>query len=207
MTMMKGFITFEGCEGVGKSTQVRLLTEYLEKTSQKYVLTREPGGTALAEKIRELILTEKMNAFCEANLFAAARSEHINNLILPALKEGKLVICDRYVDSSIAYQGYARGLGEEFVMTLNRYAIENCMPEATVFLNMDPNNSWRKLKGKTVENDRLEKEDEKFHSKVYEGFLKLSGKHDRFINVIPQIDKTMTANLIIEKLRERGIIC
>lgn len=207
MKKIKGFITFEGCEGVGKSTQVRMVTEYLQNTNQPYVLTREPGGTPLAEKIRELILTEEMNIFCEANLFAAARSEHINKIILPAISEGKLVICDRFLDSSLAYQGYARGLGEEVVLQLNKYAVDNCIPEATVFLNMDPTNSWRKQKGKVVQNDRLEKEDDAFHLAVYRGFLELSKKYvDRYISVEPFSNKIDTANSIIEKLRERGII-
>ena len=117
---MKGkFITFEGCEGVGKSTQLRLIREYLEKTNQNVVFTREPGGTPLAEKIRNIILTENMCAETEAELFAAARCDHIRNLILPALNDGKTVICDRFVDSSLAYQGYGRNLGYERVKDIN----------------------------------------------------------------------------------------
>lgn len=206
MKTIKGFITFEGCEGVGKSTQVKMLTQYLDESGQPYVLTREPGGTPLAEKIRTLVLTEQMNIYCEANLFAAARSEHIINVILPAIAEGKLVICDRFIDSSLAYQGYARNLGEELVLQFNKYAVDNCMPEATVFLNMDPTNSWRKQKGKIIADDRLEMETEEFHLAVYKGFLELSKKYDRYISVIPQVDKTATAESIIGKLRERGII-
>ncbi|HKL73876.1 MAG TPA: dTMP kinase [Clostridia bacterium] len=207
MKIIKGFITFEGCEGVGKSTQVRLLTEYLTKTGQLFTLTREPGGTPLAEKIRELILSEDMDIYCEANLFAAARSEHINKVILPSVKDGRLVICDRYLDSSLAYQGYARGLGEETILQINKYAVATCIPEATVFLDMDPTNSWRKQKGKIVQNDRMEKENDAFHLQVYQGFLELSKKYsDRYINIVPNKDKTATAESIIEKLRERGII-
>lgn len=207
MKIIKKFITFEGCEGVGKSTQLRMLKEYLINTNQDAVFTREPGGTTLAEKIRELILTEDMNPYVEANLFAAARSEHIQNKILPSIKENKLVICDRYLDSSLAYQGYARGLGVELVEKLNTYAIENCMPEATIFLNMDPNDSWRKRKGKVILNDRMEKENAEFHSKVYQGFLALQKKYpDRYIEIIPQQEKQATNNDIINKLRKRGII-
>lgn len=207
MKKIKGFITFEGCEGVGKSTQVRLLNEYLTKTNQAFTLTREPGGTPLAEKIRELILTEDMNIYCEANLFAAARSEHINKVILPSIESGKLVICDRYLDSSLAYQGYARGLGEETILQINRYAVENCIPEATVFLDMDPANSWRKQKGKVVQNDRMEKENDEFHRKVYQGFKILCEKYsDRYIRITPLPDKAATSESIIKNLRERGII-
>lgn len=206
MKIIKGFITFEGCEGVGKSTQVRLLCEYLKETGQDYVLTREPGGTPLAEEIRQLILTNEMSVFCEASLFAAARSEHIDRLILPQINCGKLVICDRYIDSSLAYQGYARGMGEEAVLSLNSYAITNCMPEAVIFLNMDPSKSWRKLKGKVVLNDRMEKEDEAFHSAVYQGFLNLKDKYDRFVEIIPSPDKAATNHDIIRALRQRGVI-
>lgn len=207
MKKIKGFITFEGCEGVGKSTQVRMLTEYLTETSQLFTLTREPGGTPLAEKIRELILTQDMDIYCEANLFAAARSEHINKVILPSISEGRIVICDRYLDSSLAYQGYARGLGKETILNINKFAVENCIPEATIFLDMDPTNSWRKQKGKVIQNDRMEKENDEFHLAVYKGFLDLSKIYnDRYINIVPQNDKQATSKSIIEHLRERGII-
>ena len=112
---MRGkFITFEGCEGSGKSTQLRLLSEYLDKLGVDYILTREPGGSEIAEQIRNIILNGKNTAMCdecEALLYAAARVQHLKEKIAPALDKGKLVICDRYVDSSLAYQGYARGLG------------------------------------------------------------------------------------------------
>lgn len=207
MKKIKGFITFEGCEGVGKSTQVRMLTEYLTETSQPFTLTREPGGTPLAEKIRELILTQDMDIYCEANLFAAARSEHINKVILPSISGGRIVICDRYLDSSLAYQGYARGLGKETILNINKFAVENCIPEATIFLDMDPTNSWRKQKGKVIQNDRMEKENDEFHLAVYKGFLDLSKIYnDRYINIVPQNDKQATSKSIIEHLRKRGII-
>lgn len=203
---MAAFITFEGCEGVGKSTQLKYLKEYLEQTGQDAVFTREPGGTPLAEKIRDLILKEDMSAECEALLFAAARADHIDNLILPALREGKIVVCDRYIDSSIAYQGYARDLGEEAVLTLNRYAVQNCMPDAVVFIDMNPLASWRRQKGKTVEDDRMEAETDGFHLSVYRGFRELSEKYDRFIPVVPDVDKSVTAEKIRNALIEKGLI-
>ncbi|HOO22613.1 MAG TPA: dTMP kinase [Clostridia bacterium] len=207
MKKIKGFITFEGCEGVGKSTQVRLLTEYLTATAQAFIVTREPGGTPLAERIRELILTMEMDIYCEANLFAAARSEHINKVILPAISEGKLVICDRYIDSSVAYQGYARGLGEKTVLDINKSAYENCMPEYTVFIDMDPTNSWRKQKGKVIQNDRMEKENDEFHLKVFHGFKELAAKYpDRYISIVPECDKLATNQKIIGELKKRGVI-
>ncbi len=203
---MKGFIVFEGCEGVGKSTQLRFLEEYLKESGQEAVFTREPGGTPLAEEIRQLILTKQMSAETEAALFAAARCDHIDNLILPALREGKIVVCDRYIDSSLAYQAYARGLGEDFVCKMNEYALKNCMPEAVVFLDMDPLHSWRRQKGKVVENDRIEKEADEFHLAVYKGYKALAEKNERFLCIQTDVDKNVTAGRIIEALKKRGII-
>lgn len=206
---MKNFITFEGCEGVGKSTQIKLLAEYLEKSGQKVYLTREPGGSPVADKVRAVILdssVEKMTALCEAHLFAAARCEHIDKVIMPEAKES-LVLCDRYIDSSFAYQGYARGLGLDLVSEINRYALENCMPEFTVFIDMRPSESWRKQKGRIVENDRMEGEAAEFHQKVYEGFKALSELHpERFITVVPCEDRNETAKIIREELIKRGAI-
>ncbi|MBO5773985.1 MAG: dTMP kinase, partial [Clostridia bacterium] len=144
---MKGkFVTVEGCEGVGKSTQLRLLKEYFEREGIPAVFTREPGGTPIAERIREILLDKKLavSPRIEAELFAVARMEHINNLIKPALEQGKVVISDRYIDSSLAYQGVARELGIDNVYEINAYARDNCMPELTIFIDMDPANSWRK---------------------------------------------------------------
>ena len=204
---MKGkFIVFEGCEGVGKSTQLRLLKEYLEKTGQKAVFTREPGGTPVGEKIRSLLLGEEMSAECEALLFAAARCEHIDKVILPALEKGELVVCDRYVDSSIAYQAFGRKLGRKRVEEINAYAFASCMPDAVVFIDMNPLNSWRRQKGKIVENDRMEKESDGFHLAVYLGFKESASSTDRFISVIPDEDKLVTASLIVNALKAKGLI-
>lgn len=204
---MKGkFIVFEGCEGVGKSTQLHLLKEYLEKTGQKAVFTREPGGTPVGEKIRSLLLGEEMSAESEALLFAAARCEHIDKVILPALERGELVVCDRYVDSSIAYQAFGRKLGRKRVEEINAYAFASCMPDAVVFIDMNPLNSWRRQKGKIVENDRMEKESDGFHLAVYLGFKESASSTDRFISVIPDEDKLVTASLIVNALKAKGLI-
>ena len=135
------FITFEGCEGVGKSTQLALLKDYLKRTGQDAVYVREPGSTVISEKIRAVVLDPEnsaMTAETEALLYAAARAQLVSEVILPALAEGKTVICDRYVDSSVAYQGYARGLGVEFVTAINRFALENATPDITVFIDLRP---------------------------------------------------------------------
>ena len=203
---MKGVVTIEGCEGVGKSTQVRFLNEYLEKTCQETVFTRVLGGTVVAEKIRDIILQQEMNAVCEAHLFAAARAEHIDSVIIPSIKQKKLVVCDRYIDSSFAYQGFARELGLEKVIEINDYAVNNCMPECTIFIDMNPLKSWRKQKGKVVD-DRMEEESGEFHLKVYEGFLKLCEKYsERLVKVVPHQDKLITFERIKTALQVRGII-
>lgn len=204
--MQGKFIVFEGCEGVGKSTQLKLIKEYLEKTAQEAVFTREPGGTPLAESIRSVILTQDMNAESEALLFAAARCDHINNLILPAIKAGKTVICDRFIDSSLAYQGYGRSLGAEKVAKINSYALNNCMPDAVVFIDMNPLNSWRRQKGHVVENDRMERERDDFHLRVYNGFCELAEKNERYIRIVPDEDKIKTGQKIVEALKMRGLI-
>jgi len=204
---MKGkFIAFEGCEGVGKSTQLRFLKEYLEKTGQEAVFTREPGGTPLAEKIRELILTCEMTAETEALLFAAARADHIDNLILPALNAGKTVVCDRYLDSSLAYQGFGRNLGYDRVLQYNEYAVARCLPDAVVFIDMNPLESWRRKKGHVIENDRMEAEKDEFHLRVYEGFKYAEKNRDNFLSVIPEQDKYETSAKIVALLRQRGLI-
>lgn len=204
---MKGkFITFEGCEGVGKSTQLRLIKQYLEQSGQTAVFTREPGGTPLAEKIRSIILGEEMSAETEAELFAAARCDHIKNLILPALEAGKTVICDRYVDSSLAYQGFGRGLGYDRVRDINFFAFEHCMPDAVVFIDMNPLESWRRKKGTVIKDDRLENEQDAFHLRVYEGFLSIQKERDDYISIIPDEDKEKTLQSIVEALRKRGLL-
>jgi len=207
---MRGkFVTLEGCEGVGKSTQLNMLKNYLETTKQPAVFTREPGGTPEAEAIRKIILDIDLSvsARVEALLFVAARVSHIENLLLPSINEGKLVISDRYIDSSFAYQGFARELGLDYVKEINKYAIENCLPDCTVFIDMDPEFSWRRQKGSVVSGDRMEKESISFHKKVYLGYDAVAKLYpERIIRVVPDIDKTVTHNRIIEALKSRGMI-
>ena len=207
---MKGkFITFEGCEGVGKSRQIKLLEEYLEKNNIDYFLTREPGGTDLSEQIRRIILDGKnseMTDECEALLYAAARVQLLKEAVKPQLEKGKLVICDRYVDSSLAYQGFARGLGEKFVESINAYAIENFTPDYTVFLDLDPERAFLR-KGGADGKDRLEQSGLDFHKKVYRGYLKLAEKYaDRYIVIDASGEKAETHEKIIRALKEKGII-
>ena len=139
---MRGkFIAFEGCEGAGKSTQMRLLSEYLQKKGIKHIVTREPGGSEISEAIRKVILNGKfsqMSDECEALLYAAARAQHLSDTVQPALERGDLVLCDRYVFSSYAYQGFGRGLDIKFLKNINEYAVQHFMPDVTLFLNIPP---------------------------------------------------------------------
>ena len=207
---MKGkFITFEGCEGVGKSRQIKLLEEYLKQNNKDYFLTREPGGTKVSEQIRGVILdggNSEMTAECEALLYAAARVQLLKETIKPRLDRGELVICDRFVDSSLAYQGFARGLGEKFVESINAYAIENFTPDYTVFLKLDPERAFLR-KGGADGKDRLEQSGLEFHKKVYEGYLKLAEKYsDRYIVIDASWEKAQTHAKIVSALKEKGII-
>lgn len=200
------FVTFEGCEGVGKSTQLALLKDYLKKTGQEAVYVREPGSTEISEKIRSIILDPEntaMTAQTEALLYAAARAQLVAEVIRPALDAGKTVICDRYVDSSAAYQGYARGLGVGFVEKINSYALENAVPDVTVFIDLRPSASFRSVS----RDDRLEREEESFHDKVYEGYIAQSkASNGRFVMIKPEKDKLDTHRKILAALRERGAV-
>lgn len=199
------FITFEGCEGVGKSTQLRFLKEYLTETGQEALFLREPGGTEISEQIRSIILDANntaMTAEAEALLYAAARVQLITEKILPALNNGVTVVCDRYIDSSIAYQGYARGLGAEFVKAINSAAVKTCMPDFTVFIDLRPSESFRINRG----DDRIEREANAFHDKVYDGYKsEIALSPSRFIQIKPDIDKNVTKTRILDALKERGV--
>ena len=207
---MKGkFITFEGCEGVGKSRQLKMLQDYLDKNNIKYYLTREPGGSQVSEQIRKVILDGKnvsMTDECEALLYAAARVQLLDEIIKPKLDNGELIFCDRFVDSSLAYQGKARGLGYQFVEKINDYALKNFMPDYTVFLNLPPEQAFLR-KGGVDKTDRLELSGMDFHRKVYQGYLELAERYrDRFIVIDASGTKEQTHEKIKNALIERGII-
>lgn len=173
---MRGkFITFEGCDGCGKSTQLKMLSEYLTENSVAHVFTREPGGGKISEAIREILLNGKnaeMTDECEALLYAAARMQHLADRVEPALAQGKLVVCDRYVDSSLAYQAYARGLGVDFIGRINAKALEKYPPDVTVFIDLTPEDAFKRKHG-ADENDRLEQAGMAFHKRVYDGYKAL----------------------------------
>ena len=179
--MANYFISFEGGDGSGKSTQLDNIRKYLEDKGVEYLFTREPGGTPIGEKIRDVILdpnTMEMEDVTEAMLYAASRAQHVRELIKPALDRGVTVVCDRFVDSSYAYQGYGRGL-EEMVKVINDYAVDGCMPDVTFFLDITPEDAMARISNRG--HDRLEKQDEEFHKKVYEGYKAIS--RDRMISI------------------------
>ena len=202
------FITFEGCEGSGKSTQLKMLSAYLEREGIPFIMTREPGGSPIAEDIRRIILDGKNMAMCdecEAMLYAASRIQHLKEKVIPALNEGKLVICDRYVDSSLAYQGYARGLGQEYVADINKKALELGTPDLTVFLDISPEKAFERKHGADM-NDRMEKQGLDFHKRVYEGYLRLLEKHPRICAVESSGTAEQMHADIVNLLKKRGII-
>lgn len=186
---MKGhFITLEGGEGAGKTTVLRSLHTKLYNMNYNVLTTREPGGINIAEQIREIILDKKntlMDARTEALLYAAARRQHLVEKIDPALEQGKLVLCDRYIDSSLAYQGYARGLGIEEVLEINRFSIQDRMPTLTLFFDIDPKKGLERIDlNREREQNRLDLEKIHFHELVYEGYQKLIRKYPERIKVV-----------------------
>lgn len=205
---MRGkFVTFEGCEGSGKSTQLRFLGEYLKETGVDFIMTREPGGSIIAEDIRRIILNgsyTEMCGECEALLYAAARMQHLKEIVEPALEAGKLVICDRYVHSSFAYQGYARGLGVDFIKNINAYALQNYSPDLTVFLDISPADAFARKHGADL-SDRMEKMGLEFHQRVYEGYKQLQSA-PRFVAVDCGGTKYETAENIKNLLKTKNII-
>lgn len=194
------FITIEGPDGSGKSTQLKKLCSFLKKRRADFVFTREPGGTAVGERIREIVLDKnhpEMDDLTEAMLYAAQRTQHVREMILPALMEGKIVVCDRFVDSSLVYQGYARGLGED-VKTINDMAIKGAVPDITFLIMVDPETGRRRMKERDM--DRLEQLAEDFHERVYEGYMKLAEKEpNRFFIV----DGSLSPNEVFEKIKEK----
>jgi dTMP kinase len=162
------FVTFEGLDGSGKSTQAELLTDALRESGHEVVSTREPGGTPLGEQIREVLLEgDSASAWAEAALFAAARAELVERVIAPALNQGSVVVCDRYVDSSLAYQGIARGLGVDRVLEMNLLVLRGFLPDRTYLLHVDPDESARRI---GAGSDRIEREGEDFRRRIDEAY-------------------------------------
>lgn len=194
------FITIEGGEGSGKTSVIIKLIDELNKRGYQTLSTREPGGSKIAEEIREVILNVEntnMDYMTEALLYAASRRQHLEEVVKPAIKDGKLVICDRYVDSSLAYQGHARGLGIDNVYEVNMYATGGFMPDLTIFIDVPPEVGLSRIKKNNRSVDRLDLEKMNFHNLVHEGYLKV---YERFPERIVRIDGNKPIDEVYEDL-------
>jgi dTMP kinase len=196
------FVTFEGADGSGKSTQAELLRAALVAEGREVVLTREPGGTDLGEAVRTLVLNGPvMGGWAEAALFAASRAEHVEEVIRPALERGADVVCDRYLDSSLAYQGIARGLGVEAVLQLNLAVTGGLLPDMTFLLLLDPGVAT----GRHVDPDRLEREGTELQAKVDAAYRELAVRFpDRIVTIDATGDPDAIAREVRERLRDRS---
>ena len=197
------FVSFEGLDGSGKSTQAELLRSRLEAEGENVLATREPGGTELGEAIRELVLHGgTVEPWAEALLYAAARAQLVAEVVRPALERGSTVLCDRYVDSSVAYQGVARGLGLQRVLDLNLAAVDGLMPDRTVLLLIDADEVEKRL---DADRDRLERESDRFHSCVDAGYRELASRFpERIVALDGSLARDELADEVYGALRERS---
>jgi len=184
------FITFEGIDGSGKSTQIQLLKEMLERRNHVVTTLREPGGNILSEQIRQLLLDsrEQVDPRCELLLFTAARAQLVSSVIRPALEAGKIVICDRYIDSSVAYQGYGRGLSIESIESINDFATAGLIPDITFIFDLSVDDAAKRAGFRSNDNqtkpDRMERSGDAFFERTKEGYLEIAKKSDRNIFII-----------------------
>lgn len=204
--MLGKFITLEGPDGSGKSTIINLISDYMREKHIDFVVTREPGGTLIGEEIRDIILDNKninMGSETEALLYAAARSQHVHEKIIPALNDGKNVICDRFLLSSLAYQGVGRNLGIEPVKMINDFGLRGIYPDLILFFHIDPEITLIRKTDK-MGGDRLEQEGNEFHKNVYKGYMELLKKYPEKIVVIDAtrtVEEVFSQSIIeIEKL-------
>lgn len=200
------FITMEGPDGSGKTTQIELLKTYLESKGYDIVITREPGGTVISEAIRAIILNteyQEMSHMTELLLYASARAQLVNQVIKPALEEGKAVICDRFVESSAVYQGIGRGLGVSTVYEVNNYALGDVKPKLTIFMDLDAEEGIKRKKNQT-ELDRMEMEDLSFHKRVVEGYRQLAQFYpERIVPVDATLPIEEIHSIIIKEVEKR----
>ena len=200
------FIALEGPDGAGKSTQIQLLQEYLEKKGYEIIVTREPGGTVISEAVRQIILNKEyreMSEKTELLLYAAARAQLVEEIIRPALKAGKAVICDRFLESSVVYQGIARGLGVDTVYAVNDFALEGLRPQLTILLDLDAEEGLRRKKNQ-AELDRMEAEGLEFHQRVAEGYRFLADREkERIMRISATLPKEEIHAKIVLAIEER----
>lgn len=197
------FITLEGMDGAGKTTQMLQLKKHLEQQGQTVTMTREPGGTRISELIRRLILDpehREMHPWTEALLYAAARAQHVAEVIRPALERNEVVLCDRFIDSSLAYQGAGRDLGLEEVYRINQPAMMECLPDRTFWFDLTPEESFHRKAGEDTK-DRLEQQDKRFFETIYQTYRELAADNpDRFVVIdatrnIPWIQQTLRCHV------------
>lgn len=208
------FITLEGIDFCGKTTQARMLTSFMRGKKYDVLLIREPGGDQISEKIRKVLLSERnsgITSLTELLLYEASRAQLTQKVILPALKEGKTVICDRYSDSTLAYQGYGRGLDKKTISYLNQISTMGLSPDLTILLDVPVETSFERRKKEKRKKDRLEKERFEFHQRIREGYLKIARQNPKRIKVIDgteDVDKTwqqvkMVVDSFLSKTRIR----
>lgn len=211
--MLGTFITFEGIEGCGKSTQIKILEDYLKMRGHATVLTREPGGTAIGEKIRKVLLNaefKNMLPLTELFLYAAARCQHVGEVIRPALEAGKIVLCDRYADATTAYQGAARAIHKPFLTKIHQLATDDLKPDLTLLLDLPVEIGLRRARerqsenfGRTTDGDRFENEEALFHEKVREGYLQIAKEEPGRVKIVNALDdiETIHQNVVQEVIR------
>jgi dTMP kinase len=202
------FITFEGLDFCGKSTQVELLRDYLENRGEKVIVLREPGGTNISEKVRDILLDKKNSEMVfqtELLLFSASRAQLVRETILPKLAEGYYVISDRFHDSTIAYQGFGRGLGIDFIIDLQNFVIDGAQPDITFYIDLTLEEiSKRKGNMKSLTLDRIERSKDEFYRKVREGYLHLCGTQKRFVKLNGMQSIDSLHNVIIDELKRKA---
>jgi len=198
------FITFEGIDFCGKSTQVDFLKTYLKQTGKKVKLIREPGGTLISERVREILLDKNNSGMVnetELLLFSASRAQLVQEIIIPYLKDGYYVISDRFYDSLTAYQGYGRGMSLDFIDQLNKFVAKNAVPDITFFIDVTLEEvSKRKARLQLFEPDRIESSKNDFYSKVRDGFIEISKKEKRFITIDGSLDVREIHSIIVKEI-------
>ncbi len=200
--MKNRFITFEGPEGSGKTSILKAVEDYFKSLMIDTIATREPGGIKISEQIRQVILdveNKQMDAKTEALLYAAARRQHMAEVILPALEKGQTVLCDRFIDSSLAYQGVGRNLGVDEVLALNQFAIDYKLPDLTLFIDVPPEIGLKRVFSNDRAVDRLDLESLEFHKRVYDGYMEII---QRYPNRIKVIDGTQVIESVVEQVIE-----
>lgn len=195
-------ITIEGIDGVGKTTHTNRLIQHLQNQNLPIVYTYEPGGTPIADRIRAIIRDEQnagMSQKAELMLFLSSRAEHIQKVIKPSLQQGKIVICDRFIDSTIAYQGYGQGLDIDILHTLNAYVTDSIVPDLTIWLDLDPQLGFARKGGKDT-TDRMETYNHEFYNRVYQGFATISAQNPRIAQINASGTVEQTHQLIIQQV-------